>query len=56
MTFYKIYAIIKVNKIENKEYFMHWSEELAQKIIKRNPDKEEYVCAAGVSPSGSVHI
>ena len=35
---------------------MHWSEEIAEKIIKRNPDKEEYVCAAGVSPSGSVHI
>ena len=35
---------------------MHWSEEIADKIISRNPDKEEYVCAAGVSPSGSVHI
>ena len=35
---------------------MHWSEEIAQKIIERNPQKEEYVCAAGVSPSGSVHI
>ncbi len=35
---------------------MHWSEEIADKIIARNPDKEEYVCAAGVSPSGSVHI
>ena len=35
---------------------MHWSEEIAQKIIERNPEKEEYVCAAGVSPSGSVHI
>ena len=35
---------------------MHWSEEIAQRIIERNPEKEEYVCAAGVSPSGSVHI
>ena len=35
---------------------MHWSEEIAEKIIARNPNKEEYVCAAGVSPSGSVHI
>ena len=35
---------------------MHWSEEIALKIIENNPDKEEYVCAAGVSPSGSVHI
>ena len=35
---------------------MHWSEEIAQRIIERNPEKEEYVCAAGISPSGSVHI
>lgn len=35
---------------------MHWSEEIAQRIIDRDPDKEEYVCAAGTSPSGSVHI
>ena len=35
---------------------MHWSEELAERIIQKNPDKEEYVCAAGISPSGSVHI
>ena len=35
---------------------MHWSEEIAQRIIDQHPDKEEYVCAAGVSPSGSVHI
>ncbi len=35
---------------------MHWSEEIAQQLIDRNPDKEEYVCAAGISPSGSVHI
>ena len=35
---------------------MHWSEEIAQQLIDRAPDKEEYVCAAGISPSGSVHI
>ena len=35
---------------------MHWSEEIAKKVIERNPDKEEYVCATGISPSGSVHI
>lgn len=35
---------------------MHWSEEITQRIIERNPNKEEYVCAAGISPSGSVHI
>ena len=35
---------------------MHWAEKIADRIIKRNPDKEEYVCAAGISPSGSIHI
>ena len=35
---------------------MHWAEEIAEKIIERNPNKPEYVCAAGISPSGSIHI
>ena len=35
---------------------MHWSEEVASRIIAKNPNKEEYVCAAGISPSGSIHI
>ncbi|MBD5086150.1 MAG: lysine--tRNA ligase [Clostridiales bacterium] len=35
---------------------MHWAEQIAQRIIERNPNKEEYVCAAGISPSGSIHI
>ena len=34
----------------------HWSEEIAQRIVARHPDKAEYVCAAGISPSGSIHI
>jgi lysyl-tRNA synthetase class 1 len=35
---------------------MHWSEIIAHKIIEREPNKEEYVCATGISPSGSIHI
>lgn len=35
---------------------MHWSFEIAQQLIERKPDKQEYVCAAGISPSGSIHI
>ena len=35
---------------------MHWSEKIAQEVVRRNPDKDEYVCAAGISPSGSIHI
>jgi lysyl-tRNA synthetase class 1 len=35
---------------------MHWSDRLAAEIVKRSPDKPVYTCAAGISPSGSVHI
>lgn len=35
---------------------MHWSEKIAREIIKQKPNKEQYVVAAGISPSGSVHI
>lgn len=35
---------------------MHWSEKIAEELIRRKPDKEEYVCAAGISPSGSIHF
>ncbi len=35
---------------------MHWSEKIAAEIVRRKPDKEEYVCAAGISPSGTIHI
>ena len=35
---------------------MYWADQLADEIIRRDPNKEEYVCAAGISPSGSVHF
>ena len=35
---------------------MYWAEAIAEQIIGRRPDKQEYVCAAGISPSGSIHI
>ncbi|HIU46372.1 MAG TPA: lysine--tRNA ligase [Candidatus Fimadaptatus faecigallinarum] len=35
---------------------MVWAENIAKQIIARRPDKDEYVCAAGISPSGSIHI
>ncbi|MCL2301403.1 MAG: lysine--tRNA ligase [Firmicutes bacterium] len=34
---------------------MHWAQRIADEIIARE-DKREYVCATGISPSGSVHI
>lgn len=35
---------------------LKWAEAIARQIVERRPDKEEYVCAAGISPSGSIHI
>ena len=34
----------------------HWAFEIAERIIEKNPNKPEYICACGISPSGSVHI
>ncbi len=35
---------------------MHWAEKLADEVIAKYPDATTYVCASGISPSGSVHI
>jgi lysyl-tRNA synthetase class 1 len=35
---------------------MHWAERIADEVIAKDPNKEEYLCAAGISPSGSIHI
>ncbi len=35
---------------------MHWAERIADELISENPGKEEFVLAAGTSPSGRVHI
>ncbi|MDM5317396.1 lysine--tRNA ligase [Fictibacillus sp. b24] len=35
---------------------MHWAYRIAEELIRKNPDRETFVCASGISPSGSVHI
>ena len=35
---------------------MHWAYEVAHELIRKHPNKETFVCASGISPSGSVHI
>lgn len=34
---------------------MHWADETAQELINMHPNKKEFVCASGISPSGTVH-
>ena len=33
-----------------------WADAIAEKIIKERPDKKQYVCASGITPSGTIHI
>ncbi len=34
----------------------HWADETAAKIIFQKGEKEQYTCASGITPSGTVHI
>jgi lysyl-tRNA synthetase class 1 len=34
----------------------HWADAIAEKLISLNPKKKKFICAAGISPSGTVHI
>ncbi|MDR1106650.1 MAG: lysine--tRNA ligase [Treponema sp.] len=34
----------------------HWADETALKIIREKGEKDLYTCAAGITPSGTVHI
>ncbi|MCL2441690.1 MAG: lysine--tRNA ligase [Treponema sp.] len=34
----------------------HWADDAAAKIIFEKGEKEQYTCASGITPSGSVHI
>ncbi|MDP3727942.1 MAG: lysine--tRNA ligase [bacterium] len=34
----------------------HWADQIAEELIKRSPQQKIYVFAAGISPSGTVHI
>ena len=33
-----------------------WADAIADQIIKQKGEKDEYVCASGITPSGQVHI
>ncbi|MDA1196877.1 MAG: lysine--tRNA ligase [Nanoarchaeota archaeon] len=35
---------------------MHWADQIARQVINERGDKEQYVVAAGITPSGTIHI
>ena len=43
----------KKESLNNKS---HWASDYADKVLKRFPNKAEYVCASGISPSGTIHF
>lgn len=34
----------------------HWADTYAERIIREKGEKEQYTCASGITPSGTVHI
>ncbi|WP_455381450.1 lysine--tRNA ligase [Salinispira pacifica] len=34
----------------------HWADSYAERIIREKGEKEQYTCASGITPSGTVHI
>lgn len=41
---------------ETSDESMHWADQTARRIIEEKGDKESYTVAAGITPSGTVHI
>ncbi len=41
---------------DNSNELIHWSDFTADRIIKAHPDKDTYVLASGITPSGTVHF
>jgi lysyl-tRNA synthetase class 1 len=39
-----------------KEKPTHWADIYAEKIVREKGEKELYVCASGITPSGTIHI
>ena len=34
----------------------HWADQYAERVVREKGDKSVYVCASGITPSGTVHI
>jgi len=39
-----------------KETILHWADQTAKRIIAEKGDKKKYVIAAGITPSGTIHV
>ena len=41
---------------KNKDEVMHWADQCARKVIEEHGDKDNYTVAAGITPSGTIHM
>ena len=35
---------------------LYWADQVADSVIKERGNKKKYTCAAGITPSGTIHI
>ncbi len=40
----------------NEKELCHWADQQAKRIIEQRGDLDQYTCASGITPSGTVHI
>ena len=48
--------MIRIAKKDYSQDGRYWADDIAERLIRKNPERETYVCACGISPSGSVHF
>jgi lysyl-tRNA synthetase class 1 len=41
---------------ERDDYYSHWADHAARSTAEKHPDLEVIVVAAGITPSGTVHV
>ena len=45
-----------LSKFKMTEQAVNWTDSAVQRLMKEKGDKDSYVCASGISPSGHIHI
>ena len=46
----------KDQRAAHDPYFSHWADVAARRTIQAHPESKRFTCAAGITPSGVVHI
>ena len=53
---FRVVSMGKVSSNDGESQFIHWADQVADQVISEKGDKKQYVCASGITPSGTVHI